>query len=363
MDLPQGLLAGALGGLPAQLAVLDQDGTIVYTNDRWRSFALENDVEGDPDDVGRNYLDVTEAAAAKDEYAAEAAAGLRAVLAGDRDEFRLEYPCHSPDQKRWFLLYASPYEYEGERYAIVEHLDITDRRLAEDDLSTSNERLETVASVLSHDLRNPISVALGYLEELEARLDGEDEYVEGIRNSLDRMQRIIEDALVLARQGEVGDLEMVDLHAAATGAWGNVDLPAATLDLGSSMQFRADASLLDSLFENLFRNAAEHGATSPVPAASGGAGDDGPDREPSVTVTVGSLSDRTGFYVEDDGPGIPDDQAEAVFEPGFTTGDEQNTGLGLAIVSAVAEAHGWTVDLADTEAGARFEITGVESPG
>ncbi|MFB6078318.1 MAG: sensor histidine kinase, partial [Halarchaeum sp.] len=103
----------------------------------------------------------------------------------------------------------------------------------------------------------------------------------------------------------------------------------------------ADPSRLGQLFENLFRNAVEHG------------GDD-------VTVTVGDLDD--GFYVEDDGPGIPADEREVVFEPGYSN-EADGTGLGLAIVEQTAAGHDWTLTVSESSAGgARFEITGVESP-
>jgi signal transduction histidine kinase len=77
-----------------------------------------------------------------------------------------------------------------------------------------------------------------------------------------------------------------------------------------------------------------------------------------VTVTVGELEE--GFYVEDDGSGIPEDSRDDVFDAGHTTTDE-GTGFGLSIVKEVAEAHGWEVSIAEgSEGGARFEITNVE---
>lgn len=101
----------------------------------------------------------------------------------------------------------------------------------------------------------------------------------------------------------------------------------------------ADRSRLRQLLENLFRNAVEHG------------GDD-------VTVTVGELDH--GFYVEDDGPGIPEEDREEVFETGYSTSDE-GTGLGLCIVKEIIEAHDWEIRVIEgTDGGVRFEITGVE---
>lgn len=100
----------------------------------------------------------------------------------------------------------------------------------------------------------------------------------------------------------------------------------------------ADESRLHGLFENLFRNAVEH------------AGDD-------VTVRVGRLTDETGFYVEDDGPGIPADDRDEIFDHGFTT-SEEGTGYGLSIVAEIVAGHGWDITVSESDTGGtRFEIT------
>ena len=77
-----------------------------------------------------------------------------------------------------------------------------------------------------------------------------------------------------------------------------------------------------------------------------------------MTITVGDL--ETGFYLEDDGPGISADKRDDVLEVGYST-KRDNTGFGLAIVAKIVEAHGWELTVTDSDAGgARFEITGVE---
>ncbi|WP_435319341.1 sensor histidine kinase [Haloarchaeobius sp. TZWSO28] len=217
--------------------------------------------------------------------------------------------------------------------------DVTDRAVRRE-LARQNERLERFASIVSHDLRNPLTVANLNLDL--GRDTGDDEYFEKVERALDRMNTLIEDVLALARKGQVvGEFEPVSLRTAAETAWSNVGTNDSTLDIADqTMILMADDSRLHDLLMNLFRNSIEHG------------GED-------VTVTIGPI-DETGFYVEDDGGGISDKEKEKVFEYGYTT-SEEGTGFGLAIVRSIAEAHGWTVELVDSaDGGVRFEVTNVE---
>ncbi|WP_377074840.1 PAS domain-containing sensor histidine kinase [Natronoarchaeum mannanilyticum] len=198
------------------------------------------------------------------------------------------------------------------------------------ELERQNERLEEFASIVSHDLRNPLSVARGYL----GQVDADEEIVAEIEWALDRMDRLTDELLTLARQGQiVGETERVSLSRVAYDAWQAIDGGAATLsvedDVGS---IESDPDRLVELLENLFRNAVEHAHTPDDP----------------VTVTVGRT--ETGFFVEDDGPGIPDDEKGSIFEQGYTNSDD-GTGFGLYIVRTLADAHGWTVGVTDAEDG------------
>jgi len=216
--------------------------------------------------------------------------------------------------------------------------EVTEQKETEQSLQWQNERLDAFASVVSHDLRNPIGVAQGNLELL--REEHDPEAVDRIGRALDRMDTIVEDTLTLAKQGEaVGAVVQVDVGNVATECWGTVATGSLALEVEEGITVSADASRLRNLFENLFRNAVEHAG-------------------PDATVRVGALED--GFYVADDGPGIPDGERSSAFEPGFTT-EEGGTGFGLAIVKGIVDAHGWTVAATESESGgARFEITGVD---
>jgi len=211
-------------------------------------------------------------------------------------------------------------------------------------LKRQNERLDKFAGVVSHDLQNPLSVAMGFLDLLEERV-GEDEDLQRVRSSLEHMDDIVDDVLWLASEAEeVGEREAVSLERAAGQSWSLVETEGAELAVEGDVEVEAAPDLLHRLLENLLVNAVEHGTG------------DGPDADDSVRVAVGPLAEGRGFYVADDGPGVPPDRRGDVFDAGHTT-SESGTGFGLAIVQRIADGHGWSVDLEESAAGgARFEV-------
>ncbi|GAB6860535.1 GAF domain-containing protein [Haloplanus litoreus] len=272
----------------------------------------------------------------------------------------------------------------------------------EEELAHQNEHLDEFASVVSHDLRNPLNVAQGNLEL--ARETGAAEYLKRVGEALDRMNELIDDVLTLARNGRtVSEFTPVDLESVVEGAWNTTTTGAATLVVEDSLGVvQGDEQRLVQVFENLFRNSVEHGSAGSRPQAGDGVehgstgnrtkSGDSVERGPSdpgsgapegtaaagrdadvesftrgatsgeggdaqLTVTVGRTDD--GFYVADDGPGIPESERDRVFETGYST-DPDGTGFGLNIVRSIAEAHGWEVVVTESaDGGARFEFGGI----
>ena len=210
----------------------------------------------------------------------------------------------------------------------------------EQELERQNQRLEEFASVVSHDLRNPLNVANGHLQLLADDCDAD--RIETIADAHDRMDDMIHDLLMLARQGEiVGEVEPVRFADFVPECWQNVSTDGAQLAIDGDVAIMADPEQFKSLLENLFRNAVEHGGNG-------------------VTVRVGDLDN--GFIVEDDGVGIPERDRDRIFDIGYS-GTEAGSGFGLGIVRRIAEAHGWSIEVTEGEAGgARFEFTGVDQP-
>jgi PAS domain S-box-containing protein len=210
---------------------------------------------------------------------------------------------------------------------------------SERELEQQNERLEEFASIVSHDLRNPLNVANLRVDLLGRERDSE--HLEPLEQALDRMDELISDTLTLARHGNVvAETEPIQLRNLIQTCWNTVSTAEATIEIVDTMRIQGDRSQLQHVFENLFRNAIEHGGAA-------------------VTIRVGQV-DEDGIYVEDTGPGIPEASRDSVFEPGHTTTTD-GTGFGLTIVKRIVEAQGWDIEVCEgTDGGTRFEFTGVE---
>jgi len=205
---------------------------------------------------------------------------------------------------------------------------VGDEQARAERLARRVERLEGFVEHISHDLRNPLLVADGYLDLARA---GEDGALDRVADALHRMEELVDDVETLAESDEAhATLERTDLHSVVTDVWEVTGHPTdgATLVLDVPERAVVDApeSELRLLFENCFVNAVEHAG-------------------PDVTVRVGTLDG--GFYVADDGPGIPPEHRDDVTERGFTT-TEDGTGVGLSVVAGVADSNNWEFQITDS---------------
>jgi signal transduction histidine kinase len=270
---------------------------------------------------------------------------IEAVLPTIPDRLESDDPIlkvEESDGTRYFRVTETPYgtTKSGLGSTLI-FTDVTESEESRQELERQNDRLEQFASLVSHDLRNPLNVAQGNLELLQEDLPPDKEHAAEIEDAHRRMETLIEDILTLARHGkQVEQWDAVRLSTLVTECWEMVDTPDTGLTIEDDLVFEADSERLKRLLENLFRNTIDHGDTA-------------------TTITVGALPDRVGFYIADDGIGIPAAERDHVFETGYTTSTD-GTGFGLSIVADIVAAHGWQIQVTESaDGGARFEITGV----
>ncbi|WP_458206574.1 PAS domain-containing protein [Haladaptatus sp. NG-SE-30] len=246
------------------------------------------------------------------------------------------------DEWRLLSMSAAPIESEDDdlERVVITLDDMTEHRERQRELEQQNERLEEFASVVSHDLRNPLDIAQVRID-LERR-DRDSEHLEEASLALDRMNTLITDLLTLARRGDtVGEMDSLDLRDVVYDAWSTAGTETATLDVDAGLPtIHADESRLRELLENLLDNAVSHAGSDPH-------------------VRVEGIQD--GFAIGDDGPGISSGRCEKIFEDGFST-EHEGTGFGLTIVKQIVDAHDWTITVTDSElGGARFEVSDMET--
>jgi len=207
-----------INSLPAHIAMLDAEGIVVDVNDQWRHFGEQNDSADEAFGVGSNYLAVCDAATGEcGEEAARVAEGLREVLSAQKESFALEYPCHEPDQPRWFRVVFNRLLPEPGRQAgaVAMHVDITERKLAEQELS----RLAYTDPLTGLSSRN------GFERDLHRRLAQGGWRADGFVAMLDVVNlRDINDA----RGYETGDRLLIELGRRLQACTGDVGLAGRT---------------------------------------------------------------------------------------------------------------------------------------
>ena len=305
---------------PDPIVLLDPDGTVEQYGGTIDTLLPELDDSDLPNGFGDLFLDGD-----------EIGEGIAVAADGEYWTEELDLQIGNNEEAIPVTVSLNPVVTGGTISRIVASIvDVSEYREREADLEAERNRIEQAVKLLAHDLRNLLFVIDGNLETAR-------ESVETIESSFDRIEGRIRDAEALTSDAVLESVTAVDLGSTVEDTWEALETQDCQLVVADSATILADRNLLERLLENLFTNAVTH------------AGDD-------VTVRVGTKDE--GFFVADDGVGIPPEDRERVFAEHFSTAD--STGLGLSVVASVVDAHGWEIEVSESEAGgARFEITGV----
>ncbi|MGZ0745705.1 PAS domain S-box protein [Haloparvum sp. AD34] len=323
------LLDEALDAMEDIFVVLDADGNLLRANRRFAEvtgYSIEEITEMDPSDLVRD-----EDVGRLEAYLREREDAGRAKLESSlvtKDDRTIPYEFRTREM-------TDTYGYTIGYVGIGR--DVSAQRRRERQLERQAAQFESFAEVLAHDLRNPLTVASGRVQE--ALETGSTEHLDAADNALANLDKAIDDLADAMQGGSIAEsTTRVQLASVFEDALSGVGVDSTRLSVDPDLFVEGDACAITRLAENLLSNAVDHAGPSP-------------------SVRVGST--QNGFFVEDDGPGIPEADRETVFEPGETSKSDEG-GYGLASVRQIALAHGWSVRVTDgVDGGARFEFTDV----
>ena len=312
--------------LSEHIAVIDGDGRIIAVNAAWKQFAIENGAsESLHSFIGSNYLNACAVDRNNPQDEADdmlsASIGIRSVIDGNLKVYSMEYPCHSPTEKRWFLLQASPRLYE--RGAVISHVNITERKLLEQqkeklilELTGNNNDLLQFSYIVSHNLQAPLSNLLGLLSLLEG-IEIKDEDLASILNGFRNYSLGIKEQIIF---------------------------PEIDIDFGKLSVIRFNKPYLESIFSNLFTNAIKYRS---------------PDRKLKISVRIKDVGTQYQMSFEDNGLGIDLDRYRDRIFGLYQRFHEhpESKGFGLYLIKSQIEALGGTIHIeSKVNVGTKFKI-------
>ncbi len=319
-----------LDSLIESSAIIDNSGIILFVNRAWCLFSNENNGDGTKTDIGVNYLSVCDNVVGEEsEITKNASTGIRNVITGVQKIFELEYPCHSPVEKRWFILRASRLS-TNDKLILVMHINITKRKLAEIDLELNNEKMKVINDRLHssiykivHDIQSPLNSIIGIID-----LSKKDNDIQSIKKSMDLMNKssinlksFINETLNYISSTATYDfldfniflqsqLELIDPLLQAN----SIEIKR---DLGAKNKFYTNSVEFRSIFTNLLYNAIKYC--------------DPEKNKKYINILLRIEEDRIILKIKDNGIGIKKEHLSQLFESNFQVNKAKSEGIGLGL--------------------------------
>lgn len=317
------------------VAICSSDGEILFVNDAWREYGNSR---GGGDNIGENYLDhcvgsnVSEVIRQK----------LQLVLNGYEESFVLEYPCHGPLESDWFEVQCSSYERAGERFVVIEHVNISEQKVLENEVNRLNSFLTSHTGYMNHEIKNKATIISGHADVIKDTIASKfpsviDKHILPILNAVDEIVTIMDNNDSESPLFASSNPREIDVNYAICQSVSNISTGTTEIIVDVSGEFLADEAQLKHLVENLVLNALEHSRVDDV----------------DIKISDIESDDCNGFYIEDSGSGFPINEDTGEFS-------ESDFGTGLDIVQRVVENHNWSIEFENTDKGGKVIISGLE---
>ncbi|RXJ50220.1 HAMP domain-containing histidine kinase [Gelidibacter gilvus] len=319
-----------LNSVSESMAIINREGAILFTNKTWNSFSTENNGNASCTGVNTNYFTVCDNATGQEaEMANTAKTGILRVVENAMNIFEMEYPCHSPNQNRWFILRANKI-INHPQLTLLAHIDITNRKQAELQVENNytqsvmiNDRLHTTLYKIVHDIQNPLSGIIGLvgLTKSETDIQVLNEYLELIEEGSHDLSEFVKDTLRHLSTSE--NVESVDVQNVVSQYLNSIKHLALSKNINivhtvdQNSEFYSNEIEFRSIFSNLVSNALKYS--------------DDRKAEKTIQIHFSSDTDHGVLTVKDNGIGIKKEELSKIMKRNYQVDGHSKDGVGLGL--------------------------------
>lgn len=319
-----------LNSLPDSIAIINPNGDIIFTNNAWNAFAQENSGIPEKTGVGVNYFEACFGPGNIHQLQnAEVTDGIKLVIAGIKEQFEFEYPCHSETEHRWFIMRCTPLT-DGSDSIIISHINITLRKLAEQKIEEQreqqyriNQRLSTSLHKIVHDIQAPLSSMLGLinLSKLEHASQTTDEYLTLIEKSVTNLRAYIADTLKLS--ATASNFQETHFKALINDVYQSLRFDGKNenlkfeIDVAQHSEFYTYKTELISVVSNLISNSMKYC--------------DPQKSDPCVVINAHVTETEASISVADNGIGMAPETIDKLFTKFFRAEKNMSGGFGVGL--------------------------------
>lgn len=312
------------------ISIVNQKGEIVFTNSVWKKNAINNSGDPNKTDVGANYLKICDEVIGLElDDARKAAKGIKSIIDRKSNKFELEYPCHSPNEEKWFILRVSPHE-TNDALTIISHIDITKRKLSEQEIKIQNqknkiinERLNITLLRIVHDIQNPISSIEGLVELTKINDESQkvSPYFALIETSITNLKNFIQETLEISSSGifieSINFKDLVQDFFDSIKYLSTLNNTTIEININQFVEFYSDKKELLTIISNIINNSLKYC--------------DPNKNNKKITITIDINESEASLSIIDNGIGMKEAIISKIFRIDFQANKKTSAGSGVGL--------------------------------